>query len=73
MRKTIAYLLTVFVLTGLLTGCGAGQEKENENPAPEERAAEAVSASAAADAGDTHAAAEKEPAGTVLHIYCIGE
>ena len=73
MRKTIAYLLMVFVLTGLLTGCGAGQEKENENPAPEDRAAEAVSASAAADAGDTHAAAEKEPAGTVLHIYCIGE
>lgn len=70
MRKTIAYLLTVFVLTGLMAGCGADRE---EKSAPEEQSAEAVSGSTAADTGDTHETAEPEPEGAVLHIYCIGE
>ena len=35
MRKTIAYLLTVFVLTGLMAGCGADREEKTVVKMPE--------------------------------------
>lgn len=77
MKKTIAYLLTVFLLTGLLTGCRTEQgspEAENETKA-EQAAPDSTSAASEDNTASSENAAVSEPEAekNLLNIYCLGE
>ena len=86
MKKTIAYLLTVFVLTGLLTGCGGEQgshsteNETKEEPADAGEAADLAASDSTLPASEGNTAAseraevsEPEAEKKLLNIYCIGE
>ena len=73
MKKTIAYLLTGFLLIGLLAGCGA---EEGPKTADQETTAAGETADPAenpADSGNTGAVSAPEAEKKVFHIYSMGE
>ena len=86
MKKTIAYLLTVFLLTGLMTGCRAEQgspKTENETKegsanagdADDSEASDVTAAASEGTSASSEDAAVSEPGSekNLLNIYCFGE
>lgn len=85
MKKTIAYLLTVFLLTGLMTGCRAEQgspQTENETKEGSANAGDAVDSASGAtsaasegtsDSSEDAAVSEPGSEKNLLNIYCLGE